>query len=212
MGYLKIIGGAAIGVGAVAAAPFTGGGSLFGAASLAASLAGAGTIATAAGAGITGAVVGKALSKREKDKLQNVLDKQKAKHEIEKKKIIDKIQDLLLDTTKIYEFVIAMHAIGIAIANADGHISNEDAKEIEEFVGGVMADNFPDSVKHQIQDLTNNPPSLATAYSFLKKVGLTEKGWRDVDDLIEIVISVDGYEDQKEKEFQKNWELLRKTA
>ena len=56
MGLFKILGFAALGVGAVAAAPFTGGGSLLGAASLAGSLAGAGTIATTAG--VAGAVVG----------------------------------------------------------------------------------------------------------------------------------------------------------
>ena len=41
MSYLKILGGAAVGVGAIAAAPFTGGGSLFGAATLLTSLTGA---------------------------------------------------------------------------------------------------------------------------------------------------------------------------
>ena len=46
----KVLAGVAIGVGAVAAAPFTGGGSLLGAATLGASLSGAGTIAAASGA------------------------------------------------------------------------------------------------------------------------------------------------------------------
>ena len=42
MGLFKVLLGVGLGVGAVAAAPFTGGGSIFGAASLAGSLAGAG--------------------------------------------------------------------------------------------------------------------------------------------------------------------------
>lgn len=46
----KVLAGVAVGVGAVAAAPFTGGGSLLGGASLIASLSGAGTIAAAVGA------------------------------------------------------------------------------------------------------------------------------------------------------------------
>lgn len=45
MGFFKMLGGVAIGVGAVAAAPFTGGGSVLGAATLLGSMAGAGTIA-----------------------------------------------------------------------------------------------------------------------------------------------------------------------
>jgi uncharacterized tellurite resistance protein B-like protein len=131
---------------------------------------------------------------------------------LRKKKIVEKIERVLKDTTKIYEYVIAMHAIGMATANADGHISKEEAKEIDEFVEGVMSDKFPDNVKKQIINLTNNPPSLSTAYAFLKKADLTEKGWKDVDDLIQIVISADGYEDEKEIEFKKSWYLLRKTA
>ena len=50
MGWGKILGLAALGVGAIAAAPFTGGGSILGAATLAGSLAGAGTIAAAGAA------------------------------------------------------------------------------------------------------------------------------------------------------------------
>ena len=42
MGLFKVLLGVGLGVGAVAAAPFTGGGSIFGAASLAGSLAGVG--------------------------------------------------------------------------------------------------------------------------------------------------------------------------
>ena len=63
--WTKVIGGAVIGVGAIAAAPFTGGGSLLGAASLASSLAGAGALA--AGAGAAGATAGAVMGRREKE-------------------------------------------------------------------------------------------------------------------------------------------------
>lgn len=65
MGIGKILGFAALGVGAIAAAPFTGGGSILGAVTLASSLAGAGVLAT--GAGVVGAGVGMAFSKKEQD-------------------------------------------------------------------------------------------------------------------------------------------------
>ena len=67
MGFGKILGLAVLGVGAIAAAPFTGGGSILGAATIAGSLAGAGTIAAAAGAGAVGAGVGYALSRKEEE-------------------------------------------------------------------------------------------------------------------------------------------------
>ena len=70
MGFGKILGLAVLGVGAIAAAPFTGGGSILGAATIAGSLAGAGTIAAAAGAGAVGAGVGYALSRKEEEEEQ----------------------------------------------------------------------------------------------------------------------------------------------
>ena len=54
--------GAMIGVGAVAAAPFTGGGSILGAATLAGSLSGIGTGVAAATAGFVGAAVADAMA------------------------------------------------------------------------------------------------------------------------------------------------------
>jgi hypothetical protein len=212
MVYLKILGGAAIGVGAIAAAPFTGGGSILGAASLATSLAGAGTIAAATGAGVTGAAAGKFLSNKEEEKVQEKFDKQKVKHELEKKEIISMVSSVLKDTTKFYEYVIAMHAIGLATANIDGHISEEELQEIEEFVSGIMSSKLPANVKNQIRIMAEDPPSLSTAFEFLKRADMTEMGWKDVDDLIELVIIADGYEDEKELEFKKSWQMLRKTA
>ncbi len=67
MGWGKILGMAALGVGAVAAAPFTGGGSILAATGAAASLAGAGTVATAVGVGAAGAVAGAAMSDNEEE-------------------------------------------------------------------------------------------------------------------------------------------------
>ena len=58
MSLEKAILGAVIGVGAVAAAPFTGGGSVLGAATLAGSLSGIGTCIAAAAAAAAGAALG----------------------------------------------------------------------------------------------------------------------------------------------------------
>ena len=78
MGFWKILGGVAIGVGAVAAAPFTGGGSLLAAGvSLGSSLAGAGAVAAAVAAGSAGAVAGAALSKQEDEQRKREIDRTK---------------------------------------------------------------------------------------------------------------------------------------
>ncbi len=61
----RIILGAALGVGAIAAAPFTGGGSVLGAATLASSLSGIGTGLAAATAGVVGAAVADGMADEE---------------------------------------------------------------------------------------------------------------------------------------------------
>ncbi len=61
----RIILGAAIGVGAIAAAPFTGGGSVLGAATLAVSLSGIETGLAAATAGLVGAAVADGMADEE---------------------------------------------------------------------------------------------------------------------------------------------------
>ena len=71
----KVLAGALIGVGAVAAAPFTGGGSLLGAATLAGSLTGAGAVA--AGAGAVGAAVGAAVA--DSDETERQAENRRAK-------------------------------------------------------------------------------------------------------------------------------------
>ena len=63
----KILAGAVVGVGAVASAPFTGGGSLLGGATILTSLAGAGTIAAAVGLGAAGATVGSYIADTDKE-------------------------------------------------------------------------------------------------------------------------------------------------
>ena len=61
----RIVLGAVLGVGAIAAAPFTGGGSVLGAATLAGSLSGIGTGLAAATAGLVGAAVADGMADEE---------------------------------------------------------------------------------------------------------------------------------------------------
>ncbi len=61
----RIILGAALGIGAVAAAPFTGGGSVLGAATLAGSLSGIGTGLVATAAGVVGAALADGMADEE---------------------------------------------------------------------------------------------------------------------------------------------------
>jgi hypothetical protein len=196
MGMGKILGFATLGVLAVAAAPFTGGGSLLGAATLAGSLAGAGALA--AGAGVVGAGVGKVLSDMDDEE-------EEAKHAEQKIKADKLEQDLKRaieqfgSDTEYFNFIIGMSAMGIAMANADGEIAPEEKQELEEFIGGVASSNYPAHVKESIKNLYENKPNFNTAMTYLKKINPSNYG--TIRDMLELVMWADGIEDPRETAF-----------
>lgn len=201
MGFGKILGLAVLGIGAVAAAPFTGGGSIFGAATLAASLTGAGAIAAAGAAGAAGASVGYVLSRKEEEEEQSKnekiaeLNKKAEKYEEELKKAISQFQG----DKEYFNYIIASTAMGMAVANADGEISSEELIEINEFVGGMASLNYPQHIVTQIEEFKNNPPSFNEAMKYLERV--SESNYESIKNLIELVIEADGFIHEKEKAF-----------
>ncbi|MGD9553694.1 MAG: TerB family tellurite resistance protein [Arcobacteraceae bacterium] len=201
MGFGKILGLAVLGVGAIAAAPFTGGGSIFGAATLAGSLAGAGAIAAATGAGAIGAGVGYAISRKEEEEEQAKNEKiaklriKAEKFEEDFKKAISQFQG----DKEYFNYIIAATAAGIAIANADGEISNEELTEINEFIGGAASLNYPEHIITTINKLKDNPPSFNEAMKYLEKVNVSN--YESIRSLIELVIEADEIVHEKEKAF-----------
>lgn len=218
MGFGKILGLAALGVGAIAAAPFTGGGSILGAASIGASLAGAGTIAAAAGAGVAGAAAGVALSRKEeeenaakdkkiaaKDEKIAELNKKAEKFEEAFKQAIEQFKG----DKEYFNYIIASTAMGMSIANADGEIAEEELVEINEFIGGMASSNYPEHVKQAIIKLRDNPPSFNQAMKYLEKV--EKSNIESIRDLIEIVIEADGKIAEAEKDFLNDFDVHIQT-
>lgn len=201
MGFGKILGLAALGVGAIAAAPFTGGGSILGAATIAGSLAGAGTIAAAVGAGAVGAGAGYALSRKEEKeeqvKNENIAELRKKAEKFEEafKKAIFQFQG----DKEYFNFIVASTALGMSIANADGKISNDELIEINEFIGGIASSNYPQHIVYTITQLKDNPPSFNEAMKYLEKVNISN--YESIRSLIELVIEADGIIHEKEKAF-----------
>lgn len=202
MGIFKVLGYAALGVGAVAAAPFTGGGSILGAASLAGSLAGAGAIATAAGA--AGAVIGAASSDIEKDELNEKLDNarseghtagfKKGAIEAEKKCIS------LIEKGEVYR--LGTFALAVHVAVLDG-ISDEETDYIEKLIG--MPDSIANkSVRERMNALFKERPDFTTIKTkFLSK--FNENDIMELNTIIYELIRVDGISDTERNFLNKTW-------
>lgn len=203
MGIGKIlaytVGGAVLGVGAIAAAPFTGGGSILGAVTLASSLAGAGAVAagTAVVAGGTGAYLA-----RQEDEEHEEKNIEIAKYKLKAKKFEEGFQKALKrihGDKEYFNYITGLTAIGIAIACVDGEISEDEKAEIEEFIGGVANSYYPEHIKEVIRLLYENKPNFQTAMAYLQKIDPTY--YPDIRNLLELIMLVDNFEHDKEKAF-----------
>lgn len=208
----KILAGVAVGVGAVAAAPFTGGGSLLGGASLIASLTGAGTIAAAVGAGAVGGVVGAAVAdsdeKEKKQAKEQGRAEGRAENALQIEELVKKLSQALekiKSHDEYFKVIIAMEAVGVSCAACDGDFSDNEREEIGEFVKGMIAQSIPKVVKEKIQGIYDNPPTVREAFLLAKDSGMSLDVYED---LIRFVMEIDGIKPEEEA-FVHAWNQLK---
>lgn len=198
MGLFKILGFAALGVGAVAAAPFTGGGSILGAASLAGSLAGAGITATAAGA--AGAAVGAVSTALDSDEtIQEANRARKEGYEMgfkeaeveTKKKFLELLKEN--DNLRLGVFALSLH-----VAKLDG-LDDSEAEFIEKEIG--RPDGTANAkLRDRFQSIWTNDMS----FSEIKERFLNEysvETLTELDVLISDLIKSDNVISDREQEF-----------
>ena len=206
MGFFKVLGGIALGVGCIAAAPFTGGGSLLAAGvSLAGSLGGVGTIAAAVAAGTAGAVAGAAASESEEEEKRRARreGKEAGQRIAEEKyqKIVDDLSQRLMRREHYEKALVGLFAVGMAVANADG-ICDEEREELDQFVGGIASGYLPDEIKSAIEKLRGNPPTLKQAIYRARQCHCHVE---DIDDIIELVSNADGIISPEEERYIQTW-------
>lgn len=103
--------------------------------------------------------------------------------------------------------VLALYAIGLATANADGHISKDELDEIDTFVSGCAAGILPQHVRQAIKELREAPPTLERAIAFAREANLKKN---DVQDVMDIVALADGTICVHEKKFITQWKKMAK--
>lgn len=198
MGWGKVLGLAALGVGAVAAAPFTGGGSILAATTAAGSLAGAGALA--AGAGVAGAAAGKVWS--DKDEEEKKAQEEKIAEYNQK---AQKSEAALKEHEKHTNLILALSALGCSMANADGEISPEEIVELNEFVGGLSSQGYPIHIVKQIDDMISNPPTFNEAMKHLEKVDAIE--FPELRNFLVMIMESDDVIHKKEEAFLKAFDI-----
>lgn len=184
MGLFKVLGCVAAGIGAVACLPVMG-------------AVGAVTLTGALVGGTVGAIGGAIASSAEEE------EKAKCKRDgVEEgiAKCIIKLKEMKSrseDSEAYFKFLIALVAVGMATANADGEICAQELQEIEEFTAGVGCSELPAHVKEAITKLKNTPPSFNTAMNYVWEAGNVDLSLFEA--VIEVVSASDGRFDEKEK-------------
>lgn len=101
--------------------------------------------------------------------------------------------------------ILGLYAVGLAVANADGHICEAELTEINGFVAGCAASSLPAHIKATIAELSVTPPSLERAVQFAIEANLSKD---DINDVIDVVAMADGTVCEQEKAFIAKWERL----
>lgn len=195
--------GAAIGVCAVAAAPFTGGGSVLAGASLAGALGSGGAIAGAAvlaAAGATGGVMAQADENERKEKQIR---------EAKKSAFKDGINEgtyLAADTLKnMASFSLGLTALAYYFARCDGSIDEKEMLEMDYYLNSLkMHKDMPKPIKNELVKIAKNDVlSFSDVERYLDDVSVdTLKGMLEV---INNIIIADGVITDEEEEAREKF-------
>ena len=150
-------------------------------------------IAVGVGGLVTGAILASKAGKKDRD----ASDKRAAKEKLRSERLAKMLEEKakLCETHKdVAAFLIAMTAVGVAVANADGVIAPSEKKQIDRFVAGVLGSAFPQVVKDQIARLYADSPSFEDALR-VHIAPVAEKpffDWTLIEEMVEVVAGADG--------------------
>lgn len=116
-----------------------------------------------------------------------------------------KAETALKEHEKHTNLILALSALGCAMANADGKISPEEIVELNEFVGGISSQGYPTHIVKQIEDMISNPPTFNEAMKHLEKVDSI--GYPELRNFLVMIMESDDVVHKKEEAFLKAFDI-----
>ena len=204
----KVLLGVAVGIGAVAVAPITGGGSVLAAGvSLTGSLAGAG--AATAGAAVVGGGIGAAAGSKDEDNRRE--ERQQAKEQGFRDGKVEgeaatkkKVNGVMNDLKKRDNYLIALTALCYAAANCDGKITEEELDELD-YNLNYIKDNAALSapLKGFLTKIKNRKDSFDKITKKLDRLDVSDLP--KFTEIVDNIIEADGVLAPEEIAFKKQW-------
>ena len=165
---------------------------------------GVGTVVS--GGSVLGVVASYAIyRKKEKENDKKNEEIAELKKQLEK---IKKSLEILNSDSEYFHFIIAATAVGLATANADGNISEDESMDIKEFIGGIGNMHYPQHIKDILKGLEEKIPTLGTVMKYLEKV--PPQSIKSLEELVETVIWSDRIEHESEIRFRIAFQELAK--
>lgn len=212
MGFWKVFAGAAIGVGAIAAAPFTGGVSVLGAARVLGTMSAAKAVTVGVRTGVE--MVKKNSERKYNQAREDGYRLAKAENILEMDQLKEQLSEMMSDISKREQFIVTAFALGISCAYADGHVCNTEMDELDSLVVGIGSSQIlSETTKKQIIEIQMTPPNLSTVWDMIKRHNfVTERHLTMFSTVVEIVVQADNMETPEEREFIERWYNLSAQA
>ena len=160
------------------------------------------------GTAVTGAVIIKdAKDKARQEGRRQGVSEAHAEDAIKMKKMEDamaRVSNSMKEANEHYQLIIALTAIGMATAKADGVVSPSEVCDMDEYIAGISKSALPQNVKDKILYYRSNPPSFSEAVAEVKK--LPRYNPQDFRDLIEIIAASDGRVTAAERNLLAKWD------
>lgn len=208
MGFFKALGYVAAGVGAVVLAPATGGGSLALAIGAMGTTTAAG-LAIGATAGAAAAAIDHSVSSKETNYQKGYSHGVEVGTKAGEAKAQEKYEKEIVNlTSKLKSYhdadkkVLALFAVGLAVANCDGDFCVSEKKELNELILGLSNETKNSAFIKTLTQLESSPPSFDKATDIALAAGVTKDM---IDSVIDAIVKADGIISSDEKYLMHYW-------
>ena len=107
-------------------------------------------------------------------------------------------------------FVMGAFAIGIAAANIDGVISEDERKMLELVTVGVSFNMLPEGIIRSISKFFYEKPTFNDAMKIIDNVD--KKYWSIFNDVVDAILSIDDSDIEEKNAFRIAWNVIYKAA
>ena len=119
-------------------------------------------------------------------------------------------RDTLRSEEAYHRLLVAVFAVGMATANADGEVSPEEREDIKAFVDGIVDSELPPVVKGMVTRLRNHPPTFAAAMRHVSRAEPVD--WDLLESVIRVVSRSDGRSTREEEALLQAFRGMRDVS